>query len=83
MEIKGEIRNVIFRSEETGYTVLDLRCEDATFTIVGTMPPVSEGQILRVEGDFKTRSMYGRQFTAENSSRRRRCTSAHRRGWTA
>ena len=65
MEIKGEIRNVIFRSEETGYTVLDLRCEDATFTVVGTMPPVSEGQILRVEGDFKTRSMYGRQFTAE------------------
>ena len=65
MEIKGEIRNVIFRSEETGYTVLDLKCEDATFTVVGTMPPVSEGQILRVEGDFKTRSMYGRQFTAE------------------
>ena len=65
MEIKGEIRNVIFRSEETGYTVLDLRCEDATFTVVGTMPPVSEGQILRVEGDFRTRSMYGRQFTAE------------------
>ena len=29
------------------------------------MPPVSEGQVLRVEGDFKPRSMYGRQFTAE------------------
>ena len=68
MELKGEIRNVIFRSEETGYTVLDLKCEDGIFTVVGTMPPVSEGQNLRVEGDFRTRSMYGRQFTAE------RCT---------
>ena len=65
MELKGEIRNVIFRSEETGYTVVDLKCEDGMFTVVGTMPPVSEGQNLRVEGDFKTRSMYGRQFTAE------------------
>ncbi len=65
MELKGEIKNLIFRSEETGYTVLDLRCEDGIFTVVGTMPPVSEGQNLRVEGDFKTRSMYGRQFTAE------------------
>lgn len=65
MELKGEIRNVIFRSEETGYTVIDLKCEDGVFTVVGTMPPVSEGQVLRVEGDFKTRSMYGRQFTAE------------------
>ena len=65
MELKGEIRNVIFRSEETGYTVVDLKCEDGMFTVVGTKPPVSEGQNLRVEGDFKTRSMYGRQFTAE------------------
>lgn len=65
MELKGEVRNVIFRSEETGYTVLDLKCEDGAFTVVGTMPPVSEGQTLRVEGDFRTRSMYGRQFTAD------------------
>ena len=65
MELKGEVRNVIFRSAETGSTVLDLKSEDGTFTVVGTMPPVSEGQNLRVEGDFKTRSMYGRQFTAE------------------
>ena len=65
MELKGEIRNVIFRSEETGYTVVDLKCEDGMFTVVGTMPPVSEGKNLRVEGDFKSRSMYGRQFTAE------------------
>lgn len=65
MELKGEVKNLIFRSEETGYTVLDVKTEDGVFTVVGTMPPVSEGQNVRVEGDFKTRSMYGRQFTAE------------------
>ena len=64
-ELEGEIKNVIFRSEDTGYTVLDLKVGDALFTVVGTMPPVCEGQQLKVEGDFKTRSMYGRQFNAE------------------
>lgn len=63
-ELEGEIKNVIFRSEDTGYTVLDLKVGDALFTVVGTMPPVCEGQQLKVEGDFKTRSMYGRQFNA-------------------
>ena len=67
MELKGEVKNVIFRSEETGYTVLDLVTDAGLFTVVGTLPPVSEGQNLRVEGDFKTRSMYGKQFTAEKA----------------
>lgn len=67
MELKGEVKNVIFRSEETGYTVLDLATDAGLFTVVGTLPPVSEGQNLRVEGDFKTRSMYGKQFTAEKA----------------
>lgn len=65
MQLEGEIKNVIFRSEETGYTVLDLKVEDSLFTVVGTMPPVSAGQRLKAEGDFRTRSLYGRQFTAE------------------
>ena len=67
MELKGEVKNLIFRNDETGYTVLDLASENGVFTVVGILPPVSEGQNLRVEGDFKTRSMYGKQFTAEKA----------------
>lgn len=65
MELAGEIKSVIFRSDETGYTVLDLRCEDSVFTVVGIFPPVSEGQNARVEGKFQMRNMYGKQFNAE------------------
>lgn len=67
MKLQGEIGNVIFRSEETGYTVIDLKTDDGVFTVVGTFPPVSEGLGVRVEGDFKTRSVYGRQFNAEKA----------------
>lgn len=65
MTLKGEIKSVIFRSEDTGYTVLDLSCEGTLYTVVGIFPPVSEGQIATVEGGFQTRSLYGKQFQAE------------------
>lgn len=65
MELSGEIKTVIFRSDDTGYTVFDMRCEESIFTIVGICPPLSEGQNIRVEGKFQTRSAYGRQFAAE------------------
>ncbi|MEG2540565.1 MAG: ATP-dependent RecD-like DNA helicase [Clostridia bacterium] len=65
MELSGEIKSVIFRSEDTGYTVLDMRCEESIFTVVGTFPPVSEGQNIRVEGKFQIKTVYGKQFFAE------------------
>lgn len=65
MQLSGEIKDVIFSSAETGYTVLDMKCEDSVFTVVGIFPPVSEGMNIRVEGQFKVRSNYGKQFSAE------------------
>ena len=65
MILEGEIKDLIFRSEETGYTVLDMRCEDSLFTVVGTFPPLSVGQNIKVEGKFQSRSIYGKQFAAD------------------
>lgn len=65
MQLQGEIISVIFASADTGYTVLDMRCEDAVVTVVGIFPPVSEGQNIRVEGKFQVRTMYGKQFFAD------------------
>lgn len=65
MELRGEIKTVIFRSEDTGYTVLDMRMDDSVYTVVGNFPPVSEGQNIRVEGKFQTKTVYGRQFFAD------------------
>lgn len=65
MQLSGEIKDVIFASAETGYTVLDMKCEDSIFTVVGTFPPVSEGMNIRVDGKFQVRTNYGKQFCAE------------------
>ncbi len=65
MQLKGEVKTIIFQSPETGYTVLDVRCEDGVFTVVGLFPPISEGMNVTVEGKFQQKSLYGRQFVAE------------------
>lgn len=65
MQLQGEIVKVIFSSPDTGYTVLDMKCEDSIFTVVGVFPPVSEGQLISVDGAFKIKSQYGKQFLAE------------------
>lgn len=64
MELQGEIVKVIFSSPDTGYTVLDMKCEDSIFTVVGVFPPVSEGQIISVDGKFQT-TKYGKQLSAD------------------
>ncbi len=44
-----------------------MKCEDSIFTVVGVFPPVSEGQIIDVEGKFQT-TKYGKQLSAEKIS---------------
>ena len=65
MTRQGEIVSVIFSSPDTGYTVLDMKCEDSIFTVVGIFPPVSAGQNISVEGKFKVKTQYGKQFAAD------------------
>ncbi len=65
MQLQGEVTSVIFQSQDTGYTVLDMRCEDVIVTVVGIFPPISEGQNVRVEGKFQVRTIYGKQFFAD------------------
>lgn len=66
MEISGEVKTVIFRSEDTGYTVLDVSTNElGIITAVGTFPPVSEGQMVKMEGKFQNKTVYGNQFFAD------------------
>lgn len=66
MQISGEIVKITFRSEETGYTVLDLKCSGGDYTTaVGIFPPINEGNIVELKGKYVTKSKYGEQFSAE------------------
>jgi exodeoxyribonuclease V alpha subunit len=67
MEISGVIESIVFHSDATDYTVLELsvpvkegECE--LITAVGTLPPSGEGECLVLHGSFTRHPEYGRQF---------------------
>lgn len=66
MQVAGEIQNIIYRSEETGYTVLELKCSGGEhITAVGIFPPVSEGENVVIEGEYKMKTKFGNQLVAD------------------
>ena len=68
MTIEGSVQAVIFRSEESGYTVIDFLTESRNVTVVGCMPEIGEGEYLKIEGKWVVNSRYGEQFKAEEVS---------------
>lgn len=65
MIISGSVETVIFRSEESGYTVMEFRTPERHVTVVGCMPEIREGEMLTVSGKWVNNSKYGEQFQAE------------------
>ena len=50
--LDGTVSSVIYRNEENGYTILRLEAPEAgeEVTVVGTMPGISPGEGLSVQG---------------------------------
>ena len=64
--IEGTVTAILFRNEENGYTVLRLDGgERGEITAVGSMPGVSPGETLELEGSWGRHPTYGEQFKAE------------------
>lgn len=65
-EISGTVDSVIFASEDTGYTVLEIEMSDGfPATLVGTMPYVAEGDTVKAIGKWQSHPTYGLQFKVE------------------
>ncbi len=68
-QYRGIIEGVIFRNEETGYSVLALRTDfGESFTVVGIIPFAEEGDFISVDGEWVHHGSYGRQFRADSFS---------------
>ena len=63
--LTGTVEGIIYRSEESGYTVFVLCTDDAFETVTGTFPLLREGDFITVFGDYTDHETYGRQFKAE------------------
>jgi len=69
--LEGVVERITYYSDETGYTVLQLRPnhptrDDLLLTVVGVLPEVQPGESVRVTGLWTTHSEYGKQFRAES-----------------
>lgn len=66
MIISGDVEKIIFRNEDNGYTVVDLRSSGDYVTAVGVFPEIYEGMRLELSGDYKYHTRHGLQFLAES-----------------
>lgn len=64
-EIRGEVEDIVYRNDGNGYTVMEIACDYANVTAVGTMPSVSIGEELKLAGRWKSHATYGEQFVVE------------------
>ena len=62
-QYRGLIKEIIFRNEENGYTVLTVKPEHGeSFTAVGIIPFAAEGDYVEMTGEWTQHGTYGQQF---------------------
>src|SRR5439155_26499588 len=67
--LEGSVENIVFRNEDNHYTVarFNLKVSERLFrddlmTIVGMLPGIHVGELLKVEGEWEKDPTYGRQL---------------------
>lgn len=69
--LSGSVDRVVFRNAETGFCIARFQPIDegkrlnASTTIVGTMPAIGPGEMLRLEGEWQVHPVHGRNFRVE------------------
>ncbi len=62
--IHGTITEIIFRNDENAYSVVEIRSQRDTITVIGAMPEMTPGEKASFEGEWTEHPQYGRQFKA-------------------
>ena len=65
MEIKGRIRDIIYRNEINSYTIATFETDEEETTVVGYLPFIEKGDNLKIIGNFVEHPEYGRQLKIE------------------
>ncbi len=65
MELKGTLKDIIYKNEINGYCIATFEMDEGETTIVGYMPFIQKGDSLKVVGKFVVHPDYGDQFKVE------------------
>ena len=64
---EGTVEQVVYYNPENGYTVCRFSLDDGrTLTIVGSFPPLSAGEVLRLTGKWEVNPKFGQQLKVES-----------------
>lgn len=66
-EIEGFVDSIVYQNDENGYVVAKIKDKEESITIVGYIPYLSEGQSLRLLGEWIAHPDYGQQFKVQSS----------------
>lgn len=68
VEITGVIEEIVFRNEENGFTVMEIRNDEdrGLVTAVGSLPFANQGEKVRIVGEWTTHPDYGQQIKIYN-----------------
>ena len=59
IQISGTVETIIYKNEETGFTVLELDHDGEPLTVVGELASVGEGEALTLHGSFRPPPRHG------------------------
>ena len=66
--LTGVVHSIVYKSEETGYTVAKLNVGKELHTITGNLLLIKELQNVKLEGDWIQHKQYGKQFKVNEFS---------------
>ena len=65
--IDGAIDEIVFTNPDNGYTVCRFQPESGeVITVVGSFPPLTPGEVLRIRGQWQLNPRFGRQFKVDH-----------------
>lgn len=67
--IKAEVEKITYQNKENGFTVARFYSGGETFTAVGKMPDLGEGESVELCGTYSTHDIYGPQFKVKRYAR--------------
>jgi exodeoxyribonuclease V alpha subunit len=65
--LEGTIEQIVYYNPDNGYTVCRFIPEGGEkITLIGTFPPLSPGEVLRINGRYEMNPRFGRQLRVES-----------------
>ena len=67
--LRGEVEDIIYRNDDTGFAVVSINADGEEETVVGDLADVNVGEILELYGEFASHPTFGRQFKVKTATR--------------